>query len=633
MASFYPQESKSSSSYLLPYSPDQGAGGHYRATSEHSNTSSVYTPQTSSRQNSIQSASRTYTTLAQGPRASRPQSAQSISSIAAKFSLGVDPALWGSQVYTTTPEPDDVLHNVDPKRDRLNAKGSIFTKRGLLNLGCLVFTCLAIVGLFAGYPVASSITRTRLSFLGGFNIGGINATGQVPAMSNGRGVIDADTPESAKTIKSFNDDGAEYQLVFSDEFNTDGRSFYPGDDPYWEAVDLNYWQTGDLEWYDPEAVTTSGGALQLTLSKKQTHGLDYEGGMISTWNKFCFTGGLILASVRLPGANNIFGLWPAVWTMGNLGRAGYGASLEGMWPYSYDSCDVGTVANQSVNGLPAAALSNGDPYNDNLLSFLVGQRLSRCTCPGESHPGPIHSEDQSYVGRAACEIDMFEAQVSRAQGVGGVSQSGQWAPFDNAYLWANTSENQIIYDSTVTQHNDYQGGAYQEATSAFTTTILPLKTKTVTNKVEHSVSRLMDSSISPASYDDAYISWITNNKLAWTMNVGAVGPNSITQISQRPIPQEPMYIIANLGMSASFGGTPDFDDLVFPAIMSIDWIRVYQPKNALNIGCDPENFPTQAYINEYIDAYTNPNFTTWAENAGGSGYNQSFPKNKFLGQC
>jgi hypothetical protein len=47
-------------------------------------------------------------------------------------------------------------------------------------------------------------------------------------------------------------------------------------------------------------------------------------------NKFCFTGGYIEASVQLPGANNVFGLWPAIWTMGNLGRAGYGASLEGM---------------------------------------------------------------------------------------------------------------------------------------------------------------------------------------------------------------------------------------------------------------------------------------------------------------
>ena len=35
----------------------------------------------------------------------------------------------------------------------------------------------------------------------------------------------------------------DYVLVFSDEFNVDGRSFYPGDDPFWEAVDLHYWGT------------------------------------------------------------------------------------------------------------------------------------------------------------------------------------------------------------------------------------------------------------------------------------------------------------------------------------------------------------------------------------------------------
>lgn len=125
-------------------------------------------------------------------------------------------------------------------------------------------------------------------------------------------------------------DGSDMQLVFSDEFNTDGRTFYPGDDPYWEAVDLHYWSTNNMEWYDPAALTTKGGALEITLSRKQVHGLNFQGGMMSTWNKFCFTGGLIEASVRLPGVNDIQGLWPAVWTMGNLGRAGYGASLDGM---------------------------------------------------------------------------------------------------------------------------------------------------------------------------------------------------------------------------------------------------------------------------------------------------------------
>jgi len=77
---------------------------------------------------------------------------------------------------------------------------------------------------------------------GGFNVGGINATGQVPAFPNNFGLIDKDTPRDAYTKKSYNN-GNELVLVFSDEFNVDGRTFYPGDDPFWEAVNLHYWGT------------------------------------------------------------------------------------------------------------------------------------------------------------------------------------------------------------------------------------------------------------------------------------------------------------------------------------------------------------------------------------------------------
>lgn len=84
-----------------------------------------------------------------------------------------------------------------------------------------------------------------------------------------------------------------------------------------------------MEWYDPSALTTKDGALEISLDAKPNHGMEYMGGMMSTWNKFCFTGGLIETSVMLPGTTNILGLWPAVWAMGNLGRAGYGASLDG----------------------------------------------------------------------------------------------------------------------------------------------------------------------------------------------------------------------------------------------------------------------------------------------------------------
>jgi len=59
------------------------------------------------------------------------------------------------------------------------------------------------------------------------------------------------------------------------------------------------------------------------------------------------------------------------------------------------------------------------------------------------------------------------------------------------------------------------------------------------------------------------------------------------------------YIIANLGFSPNFGGI-DFDKVKFPATMKIDYVRVYQPSNARNIGCDPEDAPTMTYIKTYV---------------------------------
>ena len=54
------------------------------------------------------------------------------------------------------------------------------------------------------------------------------------------GPIDPDTPADVRIKTGWTSEG-EFTLVFSDEFNTDYRTFYPGDDPFWEAVDLHYW--------------------------------------------------------------------------------------------------------------------------------------------------------------------------------------------------------------------------------------------------------------------------------------------------------------------------------------------------------------------------------------------------------
>uniref|UniRef100_A0A8H8CRD2 GH16 domain-containing protein n=1 Tax=Psilocybe cubensis TaxID=181762 RepID=A0A8H8CRD2_PSICU len=541
-------------------------------------------------------------------------------SISDKFSLSPDPTAWGSNLSPEFPEPDDYLHNPDPRRDRkLDKSRNVFTYRGVTNLGFLILLCLGLLMLFAGYPLYSHFESKEQSTLGGFNLGGINASGQVPAMAGNWGLIDRDTPASVYTKSSVHDSRIEMQLVFSDEFNVPGRTFYPGEDPYWEAVDLHYWATNNIEWYDPAAITTSDGALEITLSKKETHGVNYQGGMMSTWNKFCFTGGLVETAVTLPGSTNVVGLWPAIWTMGNLGRAGYGASLDGMWPYTYDACDVGTVANQTRNGLPIAATINGDGQANGALSYLPGQRLSRCTCPGESHPGPMHP-DGTFVGRAAPEIDVFEAQVSGEPLIGEVSQSSQWAPFNDRYHFLNNSNTVTINNPDITFLNPYVGGAFQQSTSGVT--------KTDQNCYEMGTKcfSVYGFEYIPG-FDDAYITWISNGIPAWTLKASGMVADTAVEISARPIPQEPLYLIINLGMSKNFGDV-DFDHLVFPAKMRVDWIRVYQPKDKINVGCDPKDFPTAAYINEYIEAYTNPNLTTWVDD-----YKQTVPKNSFLGQC
>jgi len=94
--------------------------------------------------------------------------------------------------------------------------------------------------------------------------------------------------------------------------------------------------------------------------------------MLQSWNKLCFQNNFYIeVNVQYPGTPDITGFWPGVWTMGNLGRPGYGATNEGTWPYSYDSCDAGTMPNQTwFNGTgPTAARTTGTEGNDGVLSL------------------------------------------------------------------------------------------------------------------------------------------------------------------------------------------------------------------------------------------------------------------------
>lgn len=525
---------------------------------------------------------------------------------------------------------DDQLHTFTAAdRKDLSTPFDITSWRGWAN-GLTLFVLMAgFIVLFAGYPIIDWAYNNEASSGGntpGFNLGGVNASGQVPQMpADFPSMIDPDTPEDVKKRTGF--DGEEWTLVFSDEFNKEGRTFYPGDDPFFTAVDIHYWPTNDFEWYDPGQVTTKDGHLLLTIEQIPTNNLMFRSGMIQSWNQLCFSHNAYFeARVSLPGHNDIGGFWPGVWTMGNLGRPGYGGTTEGLWPYSYDSCDVGIMPNQTwLNGTgPEATLTTGQVDDrqgyKGTLSFLPGQKLSKCNCDWDTHPGP------KGVGRGSVEIDMIEAQIDLDVGHGEVSQSAQFAPFDDHYQFYNKSGFKI-FNEDVTKPNTYLGGVFQQCVSCLSYTHDSIYHD---NQVEGRPTA--DGSSEPfgvfgfeyvADYEhrkDGYVTWVNQGKQSWWMNYDTVQPNKKVGVGQRLIAEEPMALIFNLGMSNNFQNV-DFRNMNFPNYMRIDYIRVWQKESGL-VGCDPDDRPTAAYIDKYKDIYNNPNYTTWAQ-AG-----QKFPMNE-----
>ncbi|KAJ3512173.1 hypothetical protein NLJ89_g3680 [Agrocybe chaxingu] len=474
---------------------------------------------------------------------------------------------------------DDALHNPDPRGEYYSF--SLISARGWINVGAVLVLITGLLALFLGYPLLWHYTHLPSPIVG-FNAGGINGTGQIPIFENFPLLVDNDTPDSALTRIGW--DGNLYDLVFSDEFNTDGRTFYPGDDPYWEALDFHYWPTGDIEWYDPSAITTQGGKLVITMSEKSSHGLNFESGMLASWNKMCFTTGYIEVSISMPGSPSAPGLWPGAWTLGNLGRAGYGATTQGTWPYSYDACDLGTFPNQTTtDDQPAAALTGGEGGSP--LSFLPGQKLSACTCPGSDHPGPAVN-----VGRGVPEIDIIETTIDTDRMQGEVSQSFQVAPFDIGYNWIDTPPASTVYNPNITRVNSYKGNQLQETASHLT--YIDDRFYAGNEYATYGFEYWSDRN----NREDGYITWFYDGQPTWTATAASVGPNTEARISRRLISEEPMYVILNLGMSPSFQ-QPDFQNLRFPASMYIDYVRIYQRRGVENgLTCNPPNMPTSDYI-------------------------------------
>ena len=166
-------------------------------------------------------------------------------------------------------------------------------------------------------------------------------------------------------------------------------------DPIWTAVARHDPTNGNLAYMTPQMVSTHAGALEIYTTNTGFRASRYASGSVQSWEKACLQGGIVDVSFSLPGEPGAPGVWraplrrppppgtlllppahrrrchathrhldadslcfclrharpailsqappschrPAIWMLGNLGRATYPLSNDGLWPFSFGACD------------------------------------------------------------------------------------------------------------------------------------------------------------------------------------------------------------------------------------------------------------------------------------------------------
>ena len=449
-----------------------------------------------------------------------------------------------------------------------------------------------------------------------------------PTISHEPSMSPTATPTSYPTMEP-----KTFELVFSDEFNTPNREFRDGTDPRWTALDKNDYTNDALHYYSPDNVETKDGHLIITSEAKDTPIVGFndvkqkkehvtkhfKSAMVQSWNKFCFTGGIIEAEAIMPGKPDVGGLWPAFWLLGNLARHTYVGSSNHMWPWSSTKCTQASFNGQLISGCDRVehyglekGLGRGSPEIDIF----------------EAQPGNIKANTgpflKSPVGQPfmSASFQVAPGRPANRPGPGEWPGPGQW--YNGLTGGRNASLNILFYGS----YNHFRSNANPRKTDYWSDAISYNRQLTGEHFNKSHVYRLEWDV--PTETTDGYLHWFIDNELVLSINGTGVKEAGLGS----EISSEPSYILMNTAISKQWGfpktcptncDCENFDchstdwqsvcgfadgfckmmTAEEPPKYKVNWVRVYQdPNNPVHkVGCSTPERPTRRFIEAHADLY------------------------------
>lgn len=327
-------------------------------------------------------------------------------------------------------------------------------------------------------------------------------------------------------------------------------------------------------------------------------------GMIQGWNKFCYTGGVMETSARLPGDAATAGLWPAIWMLGNLARATYVDSSQNVWPWSFDTCSREQQLGQQLSACNKAAhyglnarQGRGSPEID-ILEAMAGEMILENT--------PV---SRPY----------FSASLQVSPAMSEIHPNNNAPPEPGSWY-----ENGLEYGDEAALNIFFYGSAldYKMGKSKYTTDALSANR----NLNQTDFGAFHKYRLEWETGENGYLRWYFDDALVYGIRAEAL------QATGAIIPEEPMYLIFNTAISHTWGfpycdpsncdcscfdcSKPEcscampygFCEMM-PAHFLVDYVRVYQRVSVDNdngvdkmgyprhtIGCSPDSHPTEMYI-------------------------------------